>query len=355
MAKGAEDTAYYAYVRFVALNEVGGEPGRFGVLPAAFHRAMSQMVAHGGKGLLATSTHDTKRGEDVRARLALLSEIPDAWDAAVRRWSTYNERHNPSHRVDRSAEYLLYQTLVGAWPLEVDRAVAYMEKACREAKTHTAWRRRDDAYEAALRQFVTDVLADEQFRADVSDFVAPLVWPGRVNSLAQTLLKLTAPGVPDVYQGCELWDLSLVDPDNRRPVDFQRRKELLAELAGASSEIVLRRAEEGLPKLWLIARALELRARRPQPFRPTGSYSPIWATGPRSDHVVAFVRGDTALTVVPRLPLRLDGDWAGSALVLPPGTWRNVLTDDREISGSVPTGELLRRFPVALLERENTP
>jgi (1->4)-alpha-D-glucan 1-alpha-D-glucosylmutase len=350
MAKGAEDTACYAYTRFVALNEVGAEPDRFGVTTATFHHAMESTVARGGTGLLATSTHDTKRSEDVRARLALLSEIPDAWGAAVRRWSAHNDRHNRNHRVDRSAEYLLYQTLVGAWPLGADRAVAYMEKAAREAKTYTSWRRRDEDYEAALREFVTGVLADQAFAADLAAFVTPLVWPGRVNSLAQTLLKLTAPGVPDIYQGCELWDLSLVDPDNRRLVDFGRRREVLAELTGASPEVVLARADDGWPKLWLIRRALQLRARRPDAFGPSGSYTPLAARGSRSDHVVAFMRAESALTVVPRLILSLAGDWADTTLRLPRGAWRNVLTGEAA-EGSVPMAHLLGRFPVALLER----
>jgi (1->4)-alpha-D-glucan 1-alpha-D-glucosylmutase len=198
---------------------------------------------------------------------------------------------------------------------------------------------------------VTDMLADEVFRADLEAFVGPLIWPGRINALAQTLLKLTAPGVPDIYQGCELWDLALVDPDNRRPVDFGRRRELLAELTGASPEAVLARADDGWPKLWLIRRALQLRARRPDAFGPSGGYAPLAARGSRGDHVVTFMRGVAVISVVPRLLLQLRGAWGDSELPVPAGTWRNVLTGDEPITGSVRMAELLRRFPVALLER----
>lgn len=173
--------------------------------------------------MLATSTHDTKRSEDVRARLALLSEIPEKWAEAVRRWSESNERYRKDNLPDRNAEYLFYQTVVGAWPIDAERAAAFMEKAAREAKMHTGWERPDPDYENALKAFVEGVLSDPAFVSDLEAFVTPLIEPGRINALSQTLIKLTAPGVPDLYQGTGLWDLSLVDPDNRRPVDFAFR------------------------------------------------------------------------------------------------------------------------------------
>src|SRR5690606_26649221 len=210
MAKGVEDTAFYGWPRFVALNEVGGDPSRFGTSVAAFHAAAAETQARAPRTLLATSTHDTKRSEDVRARLCLLSEMPGAWAAAVRRWTAMTARHGGDPRPDPDAALLFFQTLVGAWPLGPDRAWAYLEKAAREAKRETSWTRPDEAYERALRRYVEDALADADFTADVAAFVAPLVAPGRVNALAQLLLKLTAPGVPDVYQGTELWDASLV-------------------------------------------------------------------------------------------------------------------------------------------------
>lgn len=352
MAKGVEDTAFYVYNRFVALNEVGGDPGRFAVSPDELHRHCANALARAPRGLLATSTHDTKRSEDVRARLALLSEMPRDWAAAVRRWSAHNERHRRGDGPDRNDEYLLYQILVGAWPLEVPRAVAFMEKAIRESKRHTSWRRPDAAYERAVRRFVEDALGDETFRSELRELVDPLVAPGRVNSLSQTLLKLVAPGVPDLYQGSELWDLSLVDPDNRRPVDFAARSRLLAEVAKASHEVVAARSQEGAPKLWLIRRALELRARRPELFGPEGSYAPLRARGRRREHVVAVCRGGGAVALVPRLVLGLAGAWQDTSVELPGGGWRSCLTGETLAGGAHGVGDLLAHFPVALLERE---
>jgi (1->4)-alpha-D-glucan 1-alpha-D-glucosylmutase len=352
MAKGGEDTACCASVRFLALNEVGGDPARFGVSPEAFHEACRRAQARHPRALLATSTHDTKRSEDVRARLALLSEIPEAWARAVQRWRAMNERHRHGDLPDRSAEYLLYQTLVGAWPLPASRVVPYMEKASREAKAYTSWRRPDPTYDDALRVFVEAVLEDPAFLEDLASFTAPLVEPGRTQALAHVLLKLQAPGVPDLYRGTELWDLSLVDPDNRRPVDFALRRRLLAGLSGAGSEEVMAHVDAGLPKLWLIHRALGLRARRPELFGAEGAYEPLSAAGAHPAHVLAFSRGGGAVTVVPRLVLGLGGDWGDTSLRLPAGRWRDVLTDDGWEGGVVSVAALLARFPVALLERE---
>jgi (1->4)-alpha-D-glucan 1-alpha-D-glucosylmutase len=305
--------------------------------------------------MLATSTHDTKRSEDVRARISLLSEIPEEWGQAARRWYERNARHRQGDFPDRNAEYLLYQTLVGAWPVSAERAAAYMEKAAREAKAQTSWTRQNPEYEEALRAFVTAVLEDRDFVADLEAFVAPLVEPGRINSLAQTLLKLTAPGVPDFYQGSEIWDLSLVDPDNRRPVDYGLRRRLLEDLKrGMTPEEILARMDEGLPKLWLIRQGLHLRRRLPRPFGPEGAYESLRGAGPRAGHVVAFmrgVRGGEVAAVAPRLPLRLQGDWRGTTLELPPGSWRNELTGEAIEGGARPVAELLARFPVALLTR----
>jgi (1->4)-alpha-D-glucan 1-alpha-D-glucosylmutase len=348
-----EDTAFYTFLRLTSLNEVGGDPGRFGVSPVDFHRACQETQERWPESMLATSTHDTKRSEDVRARLDLLSEIPDGWAAAVRRWMSGNERHwqeMPGSLPDRSAEYLLYQTLVGAWPIGPERLWTYMEKAIREAKRKTSWTRPDPAYEAAVRGFAQGVLEDPAFTADLEAFVALLVAPGRVNSLAQILLKLTAPGVPDFYQGSELWDLSLVDPDNRRPVDYELRRRLLADLEGnPAPETILARANEGLPKLWLIRQGLHLRRRRPELFGRGSTYVPLPARGPRAEHAVAFTRCDEVVTVVPRLGMRWGGDWRETAVELPAGRWRNELTGEEVEGGAQPVATLLARFPVALL------
>jgi (1->4)-alpha-D-glucan 1-alpha-D-glucosylmutase len=353
MAKGVEDTAFYSFNRLVALNEVGGDPGRFGVSAAEFHRESVATQARWPQTMLATSTHDTKRGEDVRARLALLSETPDRWQAAVERWAAINEAHRRGEWPDRNAEYLLYQTLVGAWPLDVERAVDYMRKTAREAKAYTSWTDPRAAYEDALLGFVTDALADRRFVADLEAFVAPLVEPGRINSLAQTLIKLTAPGVPDLYQGTELWSLTLVDPDNRAPVDYTLRRRLLDELEDATPEEIWRRLDEGLPKLWTIRQALGLRRRRPELFGAQGDYRAIEARGARASHVVAFARAEASITIVPRLVIGLGGDWGDTALEIPDGRWRNELTGETVNGGPVALGPLLRRFPLALLARDD--
>jgi (1->4)-alpha-D-glucan 1-alpha-D-glucosylmutase len=359
MAKGVEDTAFYTFNRLVALNEVGGDPSRFGLAVEDFHRDNQQTLADWPQTLLATSTHDTKRSEDVRARIALLSEIPERFGDAVANWSALNERHRQDPFPDRNAEWLLYQTLIGAWPLSADRALAYMEKASKEAKVHTSWLDPNPAYDEALRAFVEGALADGEFTEALARFAAPLVEPGRVTSLAQALLKFTSPGVPDIYQGCELWDLSLVDPDNRRPVDFELRRRLLEEAEGMTpAEAWSTRADDGLPKLMLTQRALHLRRRRPECFGATGAYAPLAASGPKAAYVVAFSRGGpgvspvmTVVTVAPRLVLGLGGDWADSTLDLPAGTWTDTLDPTRTFTGTVALADLLGPFPVALLER----
>jgi (1->4)-alpha-D-glucan 1-alpha-D-glucosylmutase len=352
MAKGVEDTAFYCFHRLVSLNEVGGDPGQFGMPVDAFHQACAETQTRWPQTLLATSTHDTKRSEDVRARIHLLSEIPEAWGAAVWRWAARNERYRTAGLPDRNAEYLWYQTLVGAWPLEVERAVAYMEKAAREAKVHTSWTDPNLAYETALRAFVEGTCQDPAFRADVEAFVAPLIAPGRVVALAQLLLKLTAPGVPDLYQGTELWTDSLVDPDNRRPVDYALRRRFLAELDRLSPEEVWNRMDDGLPKMWVLRQALTLRRHRPHLFGPQGAYRALAAHGAKAAHVVAFARGEGVMTVVPRLVLGLGGRWGETTLTFPVGRWHNVLSSDTVDGGEVRVAALLGRAPVALLAKE---
>jgi (1->4)-alpha-D-glucan 1-alpha-D-glucosylmutase len=342
-AKGVEDTAFYRHLRLLALNEVGGDPERFGESVEAFHRAMADAPR---RSLLATATHDTKRGEDVRMRLAVLSEMPDEWAAAVERLSALRPDVPDPH-----AAYFFYQTVVGAWPLEPDRAWAYLEKSVREAKRRTSWTRPDAAYEEALRAFVTGALGDPAFRAEVERFLSRILPAAQRNALAQTLIKLTAPGVGDIYQGTELWDLSLVDPDNRRPVDFDTRRRLLAELDGAERDAILARMDEGLPKLWVIRQALRVRARRPEAF--AGAYRPLEVEGPQASHVVAFVRGEEEVAVaVPRLTATLENHPVAT-LTLPPGVWRNELTGDMVAGGPVSAGTLWDRFPVTLLSRES--
>lgn len=353
MAKGAEDTAFYIYNRFTALNEVGGDPGSFGLSPEEFHAINSERQRNWPLAMLGTSTHDTKRSEDVRARLCVLSEVPREWRAAVERWRDLNAPRKRSGFPDANSEYLLYQTLVGAWPIDAERTLAYMRKATREASVHTTWTAPNEGFEAAMESFVTGILGDTGFVRDLESFVQPLIGPGRTNSLAQTLLKLTCPGVPDIYQGTDLWDHSLVDPDNRRPVDYDARRRLLADVGHATAEEAMRRSGEGLPKLFLIHRALQVRKQFPAAFDGASSYTPLIPAGTKSRHAIAYSRGDRVITVVPRLPMGVRNGWGDTSLQLPVGSgdWRNVFTNEVR-GGETRIGDLLREFPVALLVRE---
>jgi (1->4)-alpha-D-glucan 1-alpha-D-glucosylmutase len=350
MAKGVEDTLFYAYNRFAALNEVGSDPGRFGVSVPEFHDTMKRAGREHPWSMLATSTHDTKRSEDVRARLAVLSEIPERWIEAVRRWSGLNERHHHAGMPDRNMEYLLYQTLVGAWPISVERALRYMEKAAKEAKLHTSWINPNEPYDRALRVFVEAVLDDRAFVDDLVAFVSTLIEPGRINSLTQTILKLTCPGIPDLYQGTELWDLSLVDPDNRRPVDYDARRALLGFVRKARLEDILARADEGAPKLFLIQRLLRVRRERPELFAPEAAYRAVQVEGRKAENVIAFARGEDLVIVAPRLVLGLGDGWGATIVELGRGEWQSVVNGDIYQSHSA-MGPLMIDFPVNVLIR----
>ncbi len=357
MAKGVEDTAFYCYNRLTSLNEVGNDPGRDGLSVADFHAYCEKMQATHPVTMTTLATHDTKRSDDVRARLAVLSEIPQRFGGVVQRWSRMNREFRTDDMPDRNTEYLYYQTLIGAWPLPVDRAQSYMLKAVREAKEQTTWVANNKDFEDALHLFVEKTLAHEPFLKELEQFVEKVKGAGRINSLAQTLMKHTAPGVPDLYQGTELWDLSLVDPDNRRPVDYEVRRRLLCELkkmdVGSVAAQVMARAEEGLPKMWTIHRALEVRRERPEVFGAEGTYVPLMVEGTKSEHVIAYLRGDTVATVVPRLTMKMAGAWRRTMVILPEGRWRNRLTNGVVDGGRVAVDELLREFPVALLVRED--
>jgi len=356
MAKGVEDTAMYRYFRFVSLNEVGADPGHFGLSLDHFHAACAETLEWWPETLLATSTHDTKRSEDVRARLQLLAEIPGEWWALVQRWAVQHEKYREGDMPSRNAQYLLYQTLVGAWPLSVERVQEYMCKATREEKRETSWLSPDPVYEKALVSFIGNVLEDKEFCEDLGRFVERLTPFGRVNSLAQTLLKLTCPGVPDIYQGTELWNFRLVDPDNRCSIDFDARRSLFETVkaldrSADAPEQVMADADEGLPKLWLIHRTLRFRERRPDLYAAGGSYVPLAVSGPAQTHAVTFLRGGEAVTFVPRWPLKLAGAWEDTMLHLPEGQWANQFTGDVHSGGEFPVANLLARFPVALLVR----
>jgi (1->4)-alpha-D-glucan 1-alpha-D-glucosylmutase len=344
MAKGVEDTVFYRYNRFIALNEVGGDPGRFGVTPEEFHRRVGNVaVGHHPRSMTALSTHDTKRSEDVRARLAVLSELPDEFAAAVRRWSARARVPEPTLNL------LAWQSLVGAWPISQERLARYLEKASREAKIATSWTEPNAEFDVAVAAWPRTVLTDEDLTADIEAFVTQVRDAGWSNALGQKLVQLAMPGVPDLYQGSELWDLSLVDPDNRRPVDFGRRRDLLARIdAGWLPEL----DDSGGAKLLIVTRALRLRRDRPELFG--GSYESLPAQGPAADHLFAFARGGGHLVAVAtRLPVTLQraGGWRGTTLPIGPGPWTDVLTGQPVPSGWVAAEDLLQRYPVALLVR----
>jgi len=389
-AKGIEDTAFYVYNRLASLNEVGGDPSRFGAPPAELHRFLQDRQAAWPRSLSPLATHDTKRGEDVRARLNVLSEIPGEWKERLERWRRLNEPQRVQAEdelaPDYDEQYLLYQTLIGAWPLGPDdltaftaRVQAYMLKAVHEAKVHTSWINPNKAYDDAVEEFVARILDEGRsgpFLEDFREFQKRINHYGLFNGLSQTLLRVAAPGVPDTYQGTELWDFSLVDPDNRRPVDYGRRREMLAtlktnvrsaggDLRGLARELVGAK-EDGRIKLFVTHLALQCRREFPGLFAD-GVYVPLEAEGPRKEHVFGFVRGKEgrwAAAVVPRFVTRLAPTtehlptgrvWEETVLPLPGSEsvrrWRNVFTGEAYMpsGAALPLTGVLGHFPVALL------
>ncbi len=397
MAKAVEDTVFYTFNRLLSLNEVGGDPERFGLPLEAFHARNAERAERWPHTMCATATHDTKRGEDVRARISVLSEVPREWQARLARWRRLNRRRREAvgerRAPSRNEEYLFYQTLVGAWPLTpldaaghqavVERLTAYTLKAVREAKVNTSWINPDEAYERALQRYVTRVLdrgENAGFLDDLEAFLAEIGDAGLFAALSQALLKTTCPGVADFYQGTELWDFSLVDPDNRGPVDYARRSALLEELearaAGPHADPralageLLAARRDGRVKLYLVWRALHARARHPA-LQPGGGYRPLTVTGSRADHVCAFARvanDDHVVVIAPRWYARLRGAggplgrdvWGDTEVALEgsgnAAAYRHVFTGE-PVSGRTAGGrhalalaDALATFPVALLE-----
>ena len=354
MAKGVEDTAFYRWQRFVALNEVGGDPSRFGLTPEELHAFAERQAATWPSTMTTLSTHDTKRSEDARARLLAAVEDPERWVEAVRSWHEAAAPHRPGDLVDGDTELLLWQTLVATWPISEERLLGYLTKAVREAKTRTTWTSPDEAYESAVADLARGVLADEALRADLESFVDGIQPWTRATTLAQKALQLVLPGVPDVYQGTELVDRSLVDPDNRRPVDYDDRRERLARLdAGEPAR------DLDDEKLLVTSRALRLRRELPHVFvGPDAAYEPV-ATS--TGNALAFARGpvDAAevVLVVTRRPGELDrlGGWGRHTVHLPEGTWTDVLGGGTWAGGGTPLVDLLADLPVALLRRTADP
>jgi (1->4)-alpha-D-glucan 1-alpha-D-glucosylmutase len=387
-AKAIEDTAFYVYLRLVSLNEVGGDPRIFGTTPEAFHSLNKARLERWPGSLAATSTHDTKRSEDVRVRIAALSEVPREWRALTARLARTLRRFRSEVEgepaPDHNDELLLYQTLVGTfpepapkpgsetWRAYADRIIAYMQKAMREAKVHTSWTNVDFEYEQAVTKFIESALAAPELAESFVPFARRVAAAGRISSLAQTALKLASPGPCDIYQGCELWDLSLVDPDNRRPVDFEQRAKLLDDVRRRAAEAPSDRAalarelatpeglRDGRAKLLLLRAGLHLRRERPDLFLQ-GEYVPLAVEGSMADRAVAFARrhgGRTLLCVVPRLVLGLMDAQSGGPIAwegtvqLPEGfdrDYRDLVTGARRTGDRLPLADLFASFPVALL------
>jgi (1->4)-alpha-D-glucan 1-alpha-D-glucosylmutase len=337
MAKGVEDTAFYRYGRLLALNDVGGDPGRFGITVEQFHAACALRAQRFPFTMLTTQTHDTKRSGDVRARIGALSSMAGEWSGAVRRWLALTEPLRSGGAPDDIERYFIFQTLVGAWPIEPERLTAYMEKALREAKRNTNWVEQDREWEDAVRRFCLELLDSDGFLADFEPFADEVAAVGDRAGLGSLVLKLTAPGIPDIYQGDELPMRALVDPDNRRAVDWDWHDAMLHRLMGGAPPTA-----ETL-KLFVTMRLLGLRARRPEPFA-AGGYQPL----PAPEDMCAFTRGGQVLVVVAVRPVPSGGTVAGVT-----GRWRDVLTGDERVMGeSVSVIEVLGEHGVAVLERE---
>lgn len=360
MAKGVEDTTFYRYNRFVALNEVGGDPSHFALEPDDFHHRMEERQRRCPFAINATSTHDTKRSEDVRARLLVLSEIPQVWRETVERWSARMASHKTAHVLENALpvpdprfEYALWQNLVGAWPLDRERMASYVEKSVREAKLYSSWQSPSEPYEQAVMKYLDGIYADAELCSDIDRFVASIATAGYANSLAQVALKVLCPGVPDIYQGTELWDFSLVDPDNRRPVDYGMRQRLLAELESASPELLWEAREHGAVKMHFVRETLALRARQRACFGAEGTYVPLSPEGSHGQRVLAFQRGRNVVTVATRWWMKHGSEFGTTSLSLPPGEWTNVLTKRGRLRDTVDVATILGPFPAAVLERRD--
>ncbi|WP_210480915.1 malto-oligosyltrehalose synthase [Naasia sp. SYSU D00948] len=341
MAKGVEDCAFYRYTRLTSLTEVGADPAEFGIGHDAFHARQQRRLESFPASMVALSTHDTKRGEDVRARISVLAEIPGEWSDALL------ELRDIAPIGDGPLENLLWQAIIGAWPASRERLHAYAEKASREAGNSTTWTDPNEALEERMHALIDAAFDEPRAAAIVQRLVDRIARPGWSNSLSAKLLQLTVPGVPDVYQGSELWETSLVDPDNRRPVDFAERRRLLAEIdAGAQPPI----DETGAAKLLVTARALRLRRDRPELFT---SYTPLHGADVASDHLIAFDRGG-AITVATRLPIGLENKrgWNDTTLDVGTAPVLDVITGRRFQGGRLPVAEILSDYPVALLAQE---
>ncbi|MGE5809928.1 MAG: malto-oligosyltrehalose synthase, partial [Ignavibacteria bacterium] len=384
MAKGFEDTTLYIYNRFVSLNEVGGNPGKFGIPLNKFHEFNMYRNKHWPHSMCASSTHDTKRGEDIRARLNVLSEIPDEWNSKIKLWSRFNKKFKSNFNSDlvpgSNEEYLIYQMLLGSFPFSEsdlgdykNRFKEYLVKAVREAKVHSTWSRPQKEYEDASVSFLENILArsdDNIFMKDFSGFQRKISHYGILNSLSQTLLKITSPGVPDFYQGRELWDFSFVDPDNRSRVDYKIRKEILEDInrkdKSGTRELIdelLKKPESGGVKMYLIYKALRSRNENIELFRK-GEYIPLKSGGNYQKNIIAFARkleNKYSITAVPRFLTGIIKEnefplgnecWKDTKIIIPfeARSFCNTITGEEiESKDGISIGDLFKSFPAAML------
>ena len=357
MAKGLEDTMFYRHHRLVALNEVGGDPNHFSEDIDEFHSFAAERARVSPFALNASSTHDTKRSEDVRARLLVLSEIPEEWAVTFRKIQTAlknrqvelkNDQDKPFAAPGDETIHFIFQNIVGAWPISQDRVQEFGLKAVREGKKYSSWHRPNAAFEEALGGYIAAFYASEELLTVVEDFVSQIRDAGYCNSLSQLLLKMLSPGVPDIYQGTELWDFSLVDPDNRRPVDFEERKRLLSRLEQGSLEALWEERASGAIKLAITTRLLKLRQEHLEAAHV--GYSALSAEGEHARRVIAMRRGENIIGIATRFWQR-DGGLASTRLKLPPGEWTNLFTGKTGFQGTSEVTELLGVLPVAALVR----
>jgi (1->4)-alpha-D-glucan 1-alpha-D-glucosylmutase len=379
MAKGLEDTALYLYHRLIALNEVGGNPEKFGITTSEFHRLNTGRSLHFPQAMLTTSTHDTKRSEDVRMRIAALSEFPEDWRKGVTKWMRMNRKFRTCVDDDfapsPNEEYLLYQTLVGAWPIEamtpelrsslIERIQAYMLKALKEGKVNSSWVEPNEDWENAVSKFIANILDETSgapFQREFLPLVDKVFAPGMWNSLSETVLKCTCPGVPDIYQGTDLWDFSLVDPDNRQPVDYNTRTKALDSIDGASPAELINDWKSGRIKLNIIRRLLRFRRNEAAFFRQA-DYQGLEVSGSHAEHCVAFLRSDGEshlLVITSRLTASIGGDivgsaWGGTTIHLPDTRlgceWHEILSDTTwasDNSDQLSVASMLKHYPFAV-------
>ncbi len=353
MAKSLEDTVFFIFNPLTCANEVGGNPNQPSTSPREFYSWCERISRRWPLTMLAGSTHDSKRSEDIRARIDLLSEIPEEWEQATNEWQAINKKNRCGKTHDANCEYLIYQTLFGCWPISLERLSAFIQKALREAKEQTCWFSPNEEFELGMQNFIRKILADDDFIYSFEKFLQPLIIPGRINSIAQLTLRLTAPGIPDIYQGNEVWNAALTDPDNRRPVDFAALQEILKTITKAKAKDLFHRIGEdiGQAKLFVSQKILDLR-KTTNVFHEPDSFKSIEVNGKFAGHIIAYMRGENVAVVVPRLFMKVQNKWESTRISIPAGNWHDIFTGARVKPGKNKIKDILKDFPVAVLIRD---